>query len=796
MPGRNLEGNVKPRGASWTVSLPLVKGQPKRTTKSFQFKEDANRWREAALAALEVGKELPDPDDFRQSAEQRKPRPTARSFSDVAWAWYQDMLENSEAQAGRHQQVEFYIERHLIPFFAPRVCEIEDVTREMCVDFLRQLAGMNSVHDTTSSTPRPIPARNFTIQEIANMSGVHRSTVRRAFADGKFPKAVRDTRQRGVQGTILVPAADVLAAGFGPQEKSAEIPFGHSRAHAGGILATLRRILGYARSQKLMSHDPTDGLKARKPAPGTRTKKPENKQKPRLFSLQESKGVAAQMHIHHQLVMWIIRLMGLRISEAFGLHVDDVHRVEGTMLLHIHRQGGKKFVIYDENRKREVVPEVEILKTDASNRVIPVPRQLAELIELYIAAFRPDPDQASLPLIVATLGGGGSAFRRALKLALAANQLSFKDVGFTANSHHLRKCVSTEIGWTSGIKEPLRSKYLGHRLRGFDGGAEVTARDYTLEMPRIAELLPITSALEGLVARDIATLIDPTPAVQLFPSGYATRPTDFEVPVAVFNEAGLLCDLEVEGDPVLTIAEAAELMMLTPNYVSQLSRSGRLKRAPLPTTHGVPTTGILQSSIFEVSPVSTEGGDKDGLYRASVLHKELGVNWQQLQRIARHAGVTPIRREGKIGDWYDAEMIDNVRSQFELEKVLTARASTEADVARALGVTSRTAGRFMNNGQLEIDSEATEVFGKPHITLESLERLIAKRNATRQKTRNSAVHLVGFMPIEQVMEQLGKTRVEVLGLSGSGVRLKRTADYRFYVEEASLEEYLREAGVG
>lgn len=47
------------------------------------------------------------------------------------------------------------------------------------------------------------------------------------------------------------------------------------------------------------------------------------KRKARLVSFVEARTLAAEMHVIHQLVLWLTRVAGLRIGEAYGLLVSS-----------------------------------------------------------------------------------------------------------------------------------------------------------------------------------------------------------------------------------------------------------------------------------------------------------------------------------------------------------------------------------------------------------------------------------------------------------------------------------------
>lgn len=93
--------------------------------------------------------------------------------------------------------------------------------------------------------------------------------------------------------------------------------------------------------------DSTEGLEAPRPDPAmARTKRPSAQARP--LSLPECARIAARLHPVHQLVLWLQRVMALRLSEAFGVLVDDVVDLGGTGLLLVRGQGGRLFRVRDD----------------------------------------------------------------------------------------------------------------------------------------------------------------------------------------------------------------------------------------------------------------------------------------------------------------------------------------------------------------------------------------------------------------------------------------------------------------
>ena len=62
------------------------------------------------------------------------------------------------------------------------------------------------------------------------------------------------------------------------------------------------------------------------------------------FSIAEMARVASHLHVVHQLVLWQMRVLGLRISEAFGPRVGDIVDMGEVGLAFITAKGGRPFL--------------------------------------------------------------------------------------------------------------------------------------------------------------------------------------------------------------------------------------------------------------------------------------------------------------------------------------------------------------------------------------------------------------------------------------------------------------------
>jgi hypothetical protein len=83
-------------------------------------------------------------------------------------------------------------------------------------------------------------------------------------------------------------------------------------------------------------------------------RRPASQLRPLNFS--ECAQIAAHLRPIHQLVLWLQRVMGLRISEAFDGLVDDVIDLGDSRLLMVRSEGGRVFRVRDDEGRVVAVP--------------------------------------------------------------------------------------------------------------------------------------------------------------------------------------------------------------------------------------------------------------------------------------------------------------------------------------------------------------------------------------------------------------------------------------------------------
>jgi integrase len=779
MAGRPLTGSVTKKGDQYVVSHPERRGSKKRVTRSFDTEDQAERYRSAALSALLDDRPLPDAEGFRTNS-RRASRPS-QDFASVAWAWWtQRYVQDQVGQPERRDAVRQTIEDRIVPFFAARVSDIDDVVADDVEDFMRHLAGYR-LSESAGAPTKPTTARMHTVSEAATFVGVDRSTIRRALQAGKFPNLTREGK--GVSAKYLIPTGDLLNAGLC---ETTEAPMALSKSYAGGILALLRGIFEYARSRKMMSHDPTEGVRPKRPNPKAPSRRPANHKRARAVTLEESKAVAQRLNIHYQLAFWLERLMGLRISEAFGITVDDIYDDDNDeMVIEVWRQGGKLFKQRDVDGNETASHNKDQTKTSAAVRQMPVPAPLAELIRTYCLAFHPavefgkSSDSAGPPvrLVKSVRGGGQSGYRSALMRAFAAEGLTHENLGFHVTPHHLRKSLSADLQWSGTVPEHVRSKYLGHQLQAHSGGAAVTAKVYSPDMPHIAALAPAAEAMTRLVSEQLCGLVDPSPFDELLGRWRGGDEAERRRVEEVLNDAGLVCEVEAADGTLVTVVDAAEMIGIHPTTVNKWVRSGRLDERIIRGSEGGDRRMVTLESV------EAEVADRGAGTMPAQLAVDLGVSRQTLQKAAAELGVRTQKIEGKGWRVYSAEDTASIRSYFAAAAARAERAVVLAEAAIVIGVSYGVARRLLRLGQLVADGDPSERW----VTRESVEAAVAARAGGLPWPVQSPP---GFSPIEGVMVRLGIGRMEAMALSRAGVVIRRTADYRFHVEEASLARYL------
>lgn len=622
--------------------------------------------------------------------------PLAADIRSVGELWVSTAYDGlRRAGPDRATQVRWILNRYVIPWFGPQTSTIGDVTYFMVHAWLMRLAG------------RPCADTDLVV---------------------------------GESGGVVQPA-------------------GLSQAVIADALWTLRGVLGFARATGIVpsGFDPTEGLVAPAPDPAiARTKPPTCA--PRPLSLPECARIASHLHPVHQLTLWLQRVMGLRISEAFGVLVDDVIDHGDTGVLLVRGQGGRAFRVREGDGSIATVWHTDQLKTAAAHRALVVPARMLELLRVAIEAFHTDPDTGDpnvnarlIPGLRAADQAGQLAFRHAFARATATEGLSSSDLGFRVSPHLLRKSIATDIAWHAGIPDAVRRRFMGHRAAD-----DVYGRIYTLDHPELAPMVDVAMAIDAMIEESIGTLLVPTTVRVHWAHAHRNYQRAEEIRATV-DAAGWTLEPGSVEDPLCDTRRVASELGIAPTTARRWMHDGTL---PCVTFR---ENGRQQRLV----PLSDVWSLRDRLADRILLPDlamELGARYHEVHQLARRMDLAidrhPTSRQFEI----PRETARLIRREHERITALHARSIKVAAAARDLGLAVSTVGLMVTRKELDLDAE-TDSSRARFITRASVERFMSHPggNLRSRPVFGAAV------PMADVIRWTGRSRTELLDLVHAGV---------------------------
>jgi integrase len=717
--GRPITGSLRHHQNRWWASVPQPGGIGRRREEPFASQADAQAWLTQAVAAARAGERLPDPDRFRTTKAARpKPRPPAPArlqpdVASVSRAWmaaaYEDLRRGGPERAERVRRI---VEGFLVPWFAPRTTTISDVTYFMAHEWLLHLVGRDRAQASGALLgPPPVPGpyrddEELSLAEAARAAGVSLPTARRRWRAGQLPGAYRDPT-----GQVRVPAAAAFAI-----TAKRRAPAGLSQGYVTDALWVLRRILAFARANGLFppGFDPTEGLDAPIADKADRSR-PDRGGQPRPLTLPECARLASHLHPVHQLAFWLQRIMGLRISEAFGVRVSDVVDLGGTGLLAVQGQGGRSFAVRDDHGQIVAAPHKPTTKTAAGSRVLVVPEKLMDLVRVAVDAFHTDPDTGHVDAAARLVPGlqtpdrsGQHAYRHAFDEAARTEQLTGEHLGFSVSTHLLRKSCATDLAWTAGIEDAVRRRFMGHRA-----GDDVYGRIYTLDHPDVAPLAKVAEILDHHIVMSIGTLMVPTIRRAQWGSAnpLAARADHVDATLAA---AGWLVEPGSGDDPLCDAQRVAAELGTYPTTARRWMADGTLPTVAIPDATGISRRYARLSDVW---------AHRDRLAGRTLLPdlaEGLGISYHEAYHALRRLGLAVEQHPTSRQYHLSPEAADALRAEHQRIQALRCRSVKLAVAARQLGVALSTAALLSRTGQLEVDPE-TDSSGARFVTRTSVE---------------------------------------------------------------------------
>ncbi len=795
------------RGSNWELLAPDPTGAKPYISRSFADRAAGERWQLDAYAAIAAGRPVPDAAPYRQAlasvpavSTRPQPRPVV-SVGDVCerW-WHQKYIDEPMSSPTRMESTRIHIHRHIAPYFDARVDDIGELTREHIRQFLQHLAGHDLDPEQLETPSRPVEARSYSVTDAAEACGVHPSTIKRALKASKFPNHTRRIIDgRTERHSIRIPAGDLLAAGFhlGRDDIDDTQRWGLSPRYCSAIYSTLRAALRLARAEGLMSHDPTEGLDASTARPVVRNKKP-NETQQRAVTLEEAKRIAAHLNIHHQVAFWLQRIVGLRISEAFGLLLHDISDFGDVGLVVIRRQGGRKFLERDSYGNLITTDLRQFPKTAAGHRALGVAEPLMELLRVYVDAFHRDPDTGDLDpdrrLILgmrAPNAGGQQSYREALKAALVHVHLDFEHVGFHISTQELRKSFSVELSAYVDVSELTRSRYLGHRPSAHDGGAHMTAAAYT---PDMLDLEPFLTAGRGVgehIRRQIGDLLV-TPGADPNPAQAARDPARAAHMRTTLAAAGW-----VDAPDGVDVEHAAAQLGIAPLTLRRKIRRGEVAAVESVGAAGAPVTVIPDDEmdrLLETRTTSTGDLLPAEAVTTSDLAEQLGIGYHTVYQWTMSGRITARRHPGTRVLVVDPADVERELAEVDRVAALRARSMTVTQAAERIECGHSMIHHWLRRNDLERDDE-TDSNGVIYITRESVEAKAAQQAAKREQRAHRRPVPGDLVPLSEVQRRTGHTRDQINALAAAGILTRRDHDRRYHVERASLDAYQASRGL-
>jgi predicted site-specific integrase-resolvase len=782
--GRPLKGSIRHHQNRWWGSLPAERGSNRRREEAFLTEAEARAWLDQAIAALGAGEAMPNPDRFRRrkTSTPKTPAPDVRLQGDIASvckAWtvaaYDDLRR---AGPERADQIRHLIETYLVPWFAPRTQSVTDITYFMAHDWLLWLVGREK-GQTPSGTVRPshrdvssIGRGEVGLAEAAEICRVSLPTVRRRWQDGLLPGAYRNDH-----GQVRVPEQALAKI----RSKREHQPVALSQAVVSEALWILRRVLAFARANGLLTpgFDPTEGLEAPSPDPAKVRRRQPTRQ-PRPLTLPECRRIAAHLHPVHQTAFWLQRIMGLRISESFGVLVGDVVDLGDSALLAIQGQGGRSFSVRDEHGIVVAVPYKATTKTAAGSRVLVLPKAMAELIKVGVEAFHTDPADGTVatearlvPGLQAADEGGQLGFRQAFEDAAIKEQLSADDLGFTVSPHLLRKSLATDLAWETGIEDTVRRRFMGHRA-----GDDVFGRIYTLDHPEVTPLVKVAAALDRQIEASIGSLLAPTTTKMKW--GRANPITGRLAHVtATLSAAGWLVDPGGTDDPLCNAKRVADELEIVETTARRWMADGTLHSVLAPDGQAVPRRYSRLSDVWALRDQLA------GRLLLPQLAEELGLRYHELYGSVRRLGLEleqhPTSREFVVHD----EAAQILRAEHQRIRALHQRSMKAAAAAQRLKVAESTARVLIKRGQLDLDPE-TDSSGARFVTRASVERYWSERGGVPLAYHEAAA----AVPIAEVARFTGASTSELMDLVRQGVLEQIPGRRRCELTATSLRSWM------
>ena len=532
---------------------------------------------------------------------------------------------------------------------------------------------------------------------------------------------------------------------------------GYQVGSARSVLVTAGMAFRWLQARGLAHVDPTNGISPRDPSAVLHR----FAHFTRPVTISETAAIAAQLPAGDRAKVWIQRLAGLRVAEVHGLKIGNI-RFDHAYL-QVRGQGGRNWKVRESNNEIRTVTYRSAPKTDAGRRDVPLCDALVHIIIEHIETFRSEASEDEFLFSDGDPGNRCTQYNERLKRAALDLRVTDED-GMAATTHVLRKSFSTDLGY-SPVLGILRSRVMGHAVKAFDGGAEVTAERYTL-----------TATQQQL--RSIADIMDEL----VLDAG--VKPSVHE-------------NIEPKSSTAISHAEACAVLGLPDSQqVSLLVSQGRLDSATGPKTQGRRRNFVTTASVLAFR------AERVRITTSESLQKQYDLTPAQFHRIKRLLGLETSASEhhGQIHALTD-EQADAFHAYLSDKRATLAECIDLTGAAQELGLRPYAIPTLIAAGELEERTPIAGVAPGPRrwVTKASVEQFAERYGIgdVRPGNRGSSTQVTpaSMVSYAQAAEELGvaKTgRIAQLVHDGKLATRRIPKLRRSFVTRESLDQLLSE----
>lgn len=481
-----------------------------------------------------------------------------------------------------------------------------------------------------------------------------------------------------------------------------------------------------------------------------------------------------------QASLWVDVLTGDRISEGYGLEVDDFERDEhGRGWLAITKQGGQRVLVRDADGQFVWADGSSTTKTPASKRRIPIPHKLADLLDLLIEIFHTDPrtgrvhgDARLIPGIGKDDASGQSTFRTALARAMDGTGARF-------TPHDLRHAMVTLLK-DEGVEDRLRRAYVGHEL-----GRDVHDGIYD-DGPRPGVLLQVATVLDRVLEARLgdALLWQPTTRQNQWGAGTRNATRSEEIRDALEACGWLLPRArDTERGPLLSVTEAALVLGRSQVRTRAAMRTGQIRAHQ--ELWGTRHVWVAFESDVRAFQHARTGVTIDAL---AVEHN---LAYHQMYHLVKTLGLVPDGQRGGERILLDDTAAGKVRAEMGRQRGIAARAMLLADAAERLRLPIAAVESLVRSGHLDRTDGPTDTRHR-WVTIASVEAYEAQYPAQPQAVDGTDTALT----ITEARTILGRTRPQITHLTRTRQLqlVRRPGSRHVYVTAESALDHARQVG--